>query len=81
MNLFQHVHISPVIRDSMLNTVLENLQAGSYTGDCDSWMKESSRNGATLAEGAPWGELGGSAPLLGTPKDMLSRTLEMGVFP
>jgi len=42
-------------------------------------MKENSRNGASLSEGALCGEPGGRALLLGTPKDMLSRTLEMGV--
>jgi len=45
-------------------------------------MEEGSGNGASLSEGALSGEPGGRAPLLGTPKDMLSKALEMGVcFP
>ena len=41
----------------------------------------SSGNGASLPEGAVWGEPGGRAPLLRTPKDtrMLSKALTMGV--
>jgi hypothetical protein len=42
-------------------------------------MKEGSRVGAFLSEGALRGEPGGRAPLLGTPKDILSKALEMGV--
>jgi hypothetical protein len=40
---------------------------------------EGSRSGAPLSEGALRGEPGGSAPLLGTLKDMLSKALEMGI--
>jgi len=42
-------------------------------------MKEDSRNGTSLSEGAVRGEPGERALSLGTPKDMLSKTLEMGV--
>ena len=56
-----------------------NLEGGSYTGDVARWMKEGSRNGASLCVGAVWGEPAGRAPLLGTPKNTLSKTLEMGV--
>jgi hypothetical protein len=38
-----------------------------------------SRSGASLPEGALWGEPGGRTPLLGTPKDMLSKALEIGL--
>ena len=38
----------------------------------------SSRNGASPSEGALCGEPGRMAPLLGTPKDMLCKALEMG---
>ena len=37
-------------------------------------MKEGCRNGASLS-----GERGGTAPLLESPKGMLSKALEMGV--
>jgi len=37
-----------------------------------------SRNGAPLSEGALWSEPGGGILLLGIPKDMLSKALEMG---
>ena len=36
-------------------------------------------NGVSLSEGALWEEPGGRAPLLVTPKDMLSKAMEMGV--
>ena len=36
-------------------------------------------NGASLSEGALWGEPGGRAPLLVTPKDMLGKAMEMSV--
>jgi hypothetical protein len=39
-------------------------------------MKEGSRNGTFLSEGAPLGGPGGMAPLLGTPKDMFNQALE-----
>jgi hypothetical protein len=42
-------------------------------------MKEGSRNGASLSVGALWGEPGGGAHLLRTPKDMLSKAQEMDV--
>jgi hypothetical protein len=41
-------------------------------------MKEDSGNGASLSVGVLCGEPRGRAPLLGTPKDMLSKALEMG---
>jgi len=44
-------------------------------------MKKGSGNRAPLSEGALRGESGGSAPLLGTPKDMPSKNLEIGMFP
>jgi len=56
-----------------------NLEWGLYTGDFERWMKEGSRNGASLFEGGPWGGPGGRTPLLGTPKDMLSKALEEGI--
>jgi hypothetical protein len=43
-------------------------------------MKEASGNGASLSVGALWGEPGGRAPLVGTPKDMPSKGLEMGIY-
>jgi len=42
-------------------------------------MKEGSKNGASLSEGALCGELGGRVILLGTPQDMLCKALEMGI--
>jgi hypothetical protein len=51
---------------------------GSGTWDVKRWM-EGSRNGASLSDGALWENPLGSAPLLVTPKDMLSQALEMGV--
>ena len=42
-------------------------------------MKEGSRNRASLSEGVLCGEPGGRAPLLGTPKDMVNKALQMGV--
>jgi hypothetical protein len=36
-----------------------NQEGGSYTGDCEWWMKERSRNGASLSEGIRWGGLAG----------------------
>jgi hypothetical protein len=42
-------------------------------------MKERSGNGASLSVGALWGEPGGTAPLLGTPKDMPSKGLDFEV--
>ena len=58
---------------------LGNPDGGSYTGKFERWMKEGSRDGASLSEGALWGEPGGRAPLLVTPNDMLNKALEMGV--
>ena len=58
---------------------LGNLEGGSYTGDFGRWMEEGSRSGASLSEGPLWGEPGGRAPLLGTPKVVLSKALGMGV--
>ena len=49
---------------------LGNLEGGSYTGDAERWMTEDS-NGASLSEGALWGEPGGRAPLLVNQKDTL----------
>jgi len=43
----------------------------------EGWLQEL----ASLSKGALQGEPGGRAPLLGTPKDMLSKALEMGMFP
>ena len=40
-------------------------------------MKECSGNGTSLSVGALWGEPGGKAPLLGTPKDTSSKALKM----
>jgi hypothetical protein len=40
---------------------------------------EGSGNGASLSVGTLLWEPGGRAPLLGTPKDMLNKTLEMSV--
>jgi hypothetical protein len=57
---------------------LGNLEGGSYTGDFERRMKESSRNEASLSDGTLLGQPGGGAPLLGTPKVMLSEALEMG---
>ena len=42
-------------------------------------MKEGSRSGASLSEGALREEPGGRAPVLVTPKVMLSKALEMEV--
>jgi hypothetical protein len=42
-------------------------------------MKESSSDGASLSEGAQVGSSGEKAPLLRSPKDILSKALEMGV--
>jgi hypothetical protein len=53
-----------------------NQEWGSYTWDFEWWMKEGSRNGASLSEGAPWEGPGGRAPFLGTLKDTLSKVLE-----
>jgi hypothetical protein len=58
---------------------LGNMEGGSYTGDFARSMKEGSRNEASLYKGALWGEHAGRAPVLGTPKDMLSKALKMGV--
>jgi len=44
-------------------------------------MKEGSRNGASLSKEALRKEPGGRVPLMGTPKDMLSKALEMVLFP
>ena len=38
---------------------LGNLEVGSYTGDFGKRRKEGYRNGASLCEGAVWGELQG----------------------
>ena len=51
---------------------LESGVWGSYTGDIEKWMNEGSRNGACL-RGIPWRGPWGWAPLLATPKDMLSK--------
>ena len=42
-------------------------------------MKEGSGKGASLSVGALLGEPSGGAPLLGTPKDVQGKDLEMGV--
>ena len=42
-------------------------------------MNEGTRIGVSLSEEALWVEPGDRAPLLGTPKDMLGKALEMGV--
>ena len=57
------------------------LAGGSFTRDIERWMKECSRNGASLSEEALRREPGGRVPLLGTPTDMLRKALEMGIFP
>ena len=62
----------------LFHPLLGKLEVGSYTEDFERGVKEGTRNRASLSEGALWGEPGGMAPLLGTPKDMLSKTLEMG---
>jgi hypothetical protein len=51
-----------------------------YTGDFEWWMKESSRTGAALSQGTPWGGPGARAPSLGTPKDMLKRHITRDVI-
>jgi hypothetical protein len=43
------------------------------------FCQESSRNGVSLSNGALWGEPGIRAPLLVTPEDMLSKTVEIDV--
>jgi len=58
---------------------LRNLEGGSYTGYFERWMNDSSRNGASLSEGALWEKPGERATLLGTRKVMLSKALEMDV--
>jgi hypothetical protein len=50
-----------------------------YIGDVARWRKEGCRNGASLSKGAIWGEPGRRASLLVTPKDMLSKVVEMDV--
>ena len=62
-----------------ISSFMGNLEVGSITRDFERQMKEGSGNEATLSVGALWGEPRGRAPLLGTPKDMLSKALEMGV--
>ena len=52
---------------------------GSFTRDFHRRIKEVSGNGASLSVGALRGEAGGRTPLLGTLKDRLIKTLEMGV--
>ena len=52
-------------------TPLENLEGCSFTRDFKRWMKEGSRNGASLPVGALWEELG--VPLMGTLKVMRER--------
>jgi len=42
-------------------------------------MKEGSRNGASLSKGTPLGGSGGTAPFLGTPKDVLKRYVKRDV--
>lgn len=54
------------------------LEEGSYTEDFERRMKDS-RNETSVSEGALRGEPGGRTPLLGTPKDMLSKAVEMSV--
>ena len=56
-----------------------NLEGGSYTGEFERCMKEGSSNRSSLSEGLHEGGPGGRAPLLGTPKDMLCKALEMCV--
>ena len=64
---------------SPLELCWRDMEGGSYTGEFERRMMEDSRFGASLSKGAPWGELGRRATLLGTPKDVLSKALEMGV--
>jgi hypothetical protein len=61
-----------------IGTPLGNLEGSLYTGDLKRWIKEGSRTGASLSEGALWREPVGNAPLLRTAKDMLSKALVMG---
>ena len=59
--------------------ILGNLEWGSYTGDFERSLKESSRNGVSFSEEALWRQPGGRAPVLVTRKDILSKDLEMDV--
>ena len=57
-------------KEKLLDTTDTNVRKGepgrgSCTGDSERWMKEGSRNGASLHEGAVWGEPGGRTPLWG----------------
>ena len=54
---------------ALLGNRIEGLY--EYIGDLERRMQEGSGNGASLSEGAVWGEPGRRALLLGTPKDML----------
>ena len=56
-----------------------NLEGDSYAGDFERQMKKGSGNRTPLNEGALRGEPGGRAPLLGTPKDVPSKALEIGI--
>jgi hypothetical protein len=51
---------------------------GNLEWDLEKCMELGSGNGTTLSVGAVRREPGGRVPLLGTPKDMLSKALEMG---
>jgi hypothetical protein len=59
--------------------MLRNLKGNSHNGDFKRREKEGCRSGASLYMKAMCGEPGRRAPLLGTPKHMLSEVLEMGV--
>ena len=60
------------------SSFMGNLERGS-TRDFERWMKEGSGNEASLSVGVLWGEPRGRVPLLGSPKDTLSKALEMGI--
>jgi len=49
----------------------------SFIADSEGSVKEGSRSAASLSVGAPWGEPGGWASLLGTRRDMSRRALEV----
>jgi len=55
------------------------VEGSSYPGDFEKWMKVGSWSGAAFSEGALWEEPGGKTPLVGNPKDILIKALEMGV--
>jgi len=59
---------------------MEYMEVARVPGVFERWMKEGSANGASLSVGALWGEPKGRAPLLGAPKDVPSKALEMGIY-